>query len=102
VSILRVKQYRSGVRTGFIFRYAAALSTDILEGDTDWLLPVRSVATGKRLERMRRTGKKIAVWTVNDTKEMKRFLDDDRVEGIITDRADAALAVRAGREAPSG
>jgi glycerophosphoryl diester phosphodiesterase len=48
---------------------------------------------------MRRTGKKIAVWTVNDTKEMKRFLDDDRVEGIITDRADAALAVRAGRKA---
>ena len=100
VSISRVKQYRSGVRTGFIFRYAAALSKDILEGDTDWLLPVRSVATGKLLERMRRTGKKIAIWTVNDMKEMKRFLDDDRVEGIITDRTDAALAIRAGLKAP--
>jgi glycerophosphoryl diester phosphodiesterase len=101
-AIARVKQCRSGVRTGLIFKDAAALTTDILEGDTDWLFPVQSLAAGELLERMRRAGKKIAVWTVNDTEQMKRLLDDDRIEGIITDRTDSALAVRSGCEAPGG
>ena len=96
-SISRVKRYRFSVRTGFIFRDAAALATGILERDADWLFPFQSLASGELLERMRRTGKKIAVWTVNDTQQMKRLLDDDRIEGIITDRADIALGVRAGR-----
>jgi glycerophosphoryl diester phosphodiesterase len=99
-SIEQVKRHRPGVKTGFIFRDAGALTTNILEGDTDWLFPVQSLASGELLERMRRTGKKIAVWTVNDTKQMKRLLDDGRIKGIITDRADAALAVRAGRKTP--
>ena len=100
--LARVKQCRAGVRTGLIFKDAGALTTAILEGDTDWLLPARNLAEGKLLERMSRSGKKIAVWTVNDTKQMRRLLEDDRIEGIITDRTDAALAVRAGREAPKG
>ena len=100
--LARVKQCRAAVRTGLIFNDAAALTTEILEGDTDWLLPVQSLAAGELLERMKRAGKKIAVWTVNDTKQMKRLLDDDRIEGIITDRTDAAVAVREGQEAPNG
>jgi glycerophosphoryl diester phosphodiesterase len=100
--LARVKQCRSGVRTGLIFKDAAALTTDILEGDTDWLIPARNLAAGELLERMSRSGKKIAVWTVNDTEQMKRLLEDDRIEGIITDRTDAAVAVRAGRKAPDG
>jgi glycerophosphoryl diester phosphodiesterase len=100
--LARVKQCRSGVRTGLVFKDAGALTTAILEGDTDWLIPARNLAEGELLERMSRSGKKIAVWTVNDTDQMKRLLEDDRIEGIITDRTDAALAVRAGREAPSG
>jgi glycerophosphoryl diester phosphodiesterase len=100
--LARVKQYRAGVRTGLIFKDAGALTTAILEGDTDWLLPARNLAAGKLLESMSRSGKKIAVWTVNETKQMRRLLEDDRIEGIITDRTDAALAVRAGREAPNG
>ena len=100
--LARVKQCRAGVRTGLIFKDAGALTTAILEGDTDWLLPARNLAEGKLLERMSRSGKKIAVWTVNETKQMRRLLEDDRIEGIITDRTDAALAVRAGREAPKG
>ncbi len=100
--LARVKQCRAGVRTGLIFKDAGALTTAILEGDTDWLLPARNLAEGELLERMSRSGKKIAVWTVNDTKQMRRLLEDDRIEGIITDRTDAALAVRAGREAPNG
>jgi glycerophosphoryl diester phosphodiesterase len=100
--LARVKQCRAGVRTGLIFKDAGALTTAILEGDTDWLLPARNLAEGKLLESMSRSGKKIAVWTVNETKQMRRLLEDDRIEGIITDRTDAALAVRAGREAPNG
>jgi glycerophosphoryl diester phosphodiesterase len=100
--LARVKQCRAGVRTGFIFEDAGALTTAILEGDTDWLLPARNLAGGELLERMSRAGKKIAVWTVNDTKRMRRLFDDDRIEGIITDRTDAALAVRAGRPFPNG
>jgi len=98
----RVKQSRSEVRTGLIFNDVEALTTEILEGDTDWLLPVQSLAAGEMLERMKRAGKKIAVWTVNDTQQMKRLLDDDRIGGIITDRTDAALAVREGQKAPNG
>jgi len=100
--LARVKQCCAAVRTGLIFNDAAALTTEILEGDTDWLIPVQSLASGELLERMKRAGKKIAVWTVNDTQQMKRLLDDDRIEGIITDRTDAALAVREGQEAPNG
>jgi glycerophosphoryl diester phosphodiesterase len=102
ISLARVKHCSAAVRTGLIFNDAAALTTDILEGDTDWLLPVQSLAAGELLERMKRTGKNIAVWTVNDAQQMKRLLDDDRVGGIITDRTDAALAVREGQEAPNG
>jgi glycerophosphoryl diester phosphodiesterase len=100
--LARVKQCRVGVRAGLIFKDAGALTTDILEGDTDWLIPARNLVAGATLERMSRSGKKIAVWTVNDTEQMKRLLADDRIEGIITDRTDAALAVRAGLEAPDG
>lgn len=96
-SIAAVKQCRAGLRTGFIFNEAGALTRELLRGDTDWLIPVETLAAGRLLERMRQAGKKIAVWTVNDETRMKRLLDDDRIDGIITDRTDAALAVRAGR-----
>ncbi len=101
-AIARVRQCRAGVRTGFIFDAAGALTTEILRGDTEWLIPAEALAAGGLLERMREAGKKIAVWTVNDADRMKRLLDDDRIDGIITDRTDAALAVREGQEAPNG
>ena len=96
-SIERVKQCRAGVQTGLIFNDGTALTDEILQGQTEWLLPVVSLANDALLERMRKAGKRIAVWTVNDENRMKRLLDDDRIDGIITDRTDAALAVRAGR-----
>lgn len=96
-AIARVRQSRAGVRTGFIFDDAGALTPAILRGDADWLIPAETLASGELLDRMNETGKRIAAWTVNDTDRMKRFLDDDRIDGIITDRTDAALAVRASR-----
>jgi glycerophosphoryl diester phosphodiesterase len=85
------------VQTGLIFNDSGALTEEILQGGVEWMLPIESLAAGGLLERMRRAGKKIAPWTVNDEMRMKRLLDDDRIDGIITDRTDAALAVRAGR-----
>ncbi len=99
-SISAIKRHRPGVRTGFIFKDAGALTPDVLEGDTDWMLPVQSLVGDDLLVRLRQAGKKIAVWTVNGPQEMKRLLEDDRIDGIVTDRPDAALAVRAGRKAP--
>ena len=96
-AIAKAGQCRAGVRTGFIFNEAGALTTAILQGDAEWLIPVETLAAGEFLERMKEAGKRVAVWTVNDTDRMKRLLDDDRIDGIITDRTDAALAVRAGR-----
>ena len=37
------------------------------------------------------------VWTVDDTKEMKRYFQDPRIEGIITNRPDLALKLRKAR-----
>ncbi len=99
-SVERAGQSRAGVQTGLIFNDGGALTAAILEGKTEWLFPVEPLAAGDLLGRMRSAGKKIAVWTVNDETRIKRFLDDDRIDGIITDRTDAALAVRAGRQAP--
>jgi glycerophosphoryl diester phosphodiesterase len=99
-SISTVKRHRPGARTGFIFKDEGALATGILEGDTDWMLPVQSLVDDNLLARLRQAGKKIVVWTVNDKKQMKRLLEDDRIDGIVTDRPDAALAVRAGLDAP--
>ncbi|NPV04325.1 MAG: glycerophosphodiester phosphodiesterase [Syntrophaceae bacterium] len=96
-AVERARQCRTGIRTGFIFDDAGALTRAILHSDTEWLIPEETLARGDLLDRMRGAGKRIAVWTVNDTDRIRRFLDDDRIDGIITDRTDAALAVRAGR-----
>lgn len=96
-SVERARQSRAGIRTGFIFDDAGALTRAILRGDTEWLIPAETLAHGQLLDRMREAGKKVAVWTVNDADRMRRFLDDDRIDGIITDRTDAALAARPGR-----
>ncbi len=98
-SLARVKQYHPGVKTGFIFRFAPPLTKRILAGNADWLFPSQSIVSDRLLERAGRAGKKIAVWTVNDTRKMKRLLGDHRVNGIFTDRAEAALVVRAGLRA---
>jgi glycerophosphoryl diester phosphodiesterase len=36
------------------------------------------------------------VWTVNEEREIKRFLDDRRVTALITDRPDIAVRIRSG------
>jgi glycerophosphoryl diester phosphodiesterase len=42
-------------------------------------------------------GLPIWVWTVDDKRSMKRFMQDARIEGIITNRPDLALKLRKAR-----
>jgi glycerophosphoryl diester phosphodiesterase len=57
--------------------------------------PVRFV-TSRFVERVHEAGVEVHVWTVNDPADMVRLLDLD-VDGLVTDRADLALPLVAGR-----
>ena len=41
--------------------------------------------------------KPVWVWTVDDQRQIERFLTDSRIEGIITNRPDLALELRSAR-----
>jgi len=41
--------------------------------------------------------KPVWVWTVDDQRQIERFLADSRIEGIITNRPDLALELRSAR-----
>lgn len=53
--------------------------------------PLR-VVTPRFIDRVRRAGVEVHVWTVNDEDDMRRLLVQG-VDGVVTDRADLALAV---------
>jgi glycerophosphoryl diester phosphodiesterase len=46
------------------------------------------------LERARKRGKPVFVWTVNDEKMIWKLLNDNRVRAIITDQPDQAVSLR--------
>ncbi len=46
------------------------------------------------LERVRRNHKSVFVWTVNDEETIWKWLNDERVCAIITDRPDLAVSLR--------
>ncbi len=46
------------------------------------------------LERIKRNGKRVWVWTVNDQEMILKLLRDKRVHGIVTDKPDLALPLR--------
>ncbi len=54
------------------------------------------ITTPRMIARLHRAGVEIHIWTVNDPIRMTELLDLG-VDGIVTDRADLALAVVAGR-----
>ncbi len=66
----------------------------------NFAVPHRSMLGLGLLRRLRSMGLPAWIWTVNDTQQMKALFELG-VAGIITDRPDLALAVRATlREAP--
>jgi glycerophosphoryl diester phosphodiesterase len=42
-------------------------------------------------------GRPVWIWTVDDRRRMERFMDDPRVEAIVTNRPDLALSLRSAR-----
>ncbi len=61
--------------------------------DVDFVSPHYKLVTWDYMLRMRLGGKKIYVWTVNDEAIMKKLLKK-KVDGIITDVPDKAIAIR--------
>jgi glycerophosphoryl diester phosphodiesterase len=60
----------------------------------DFITLDQQKATDQALSAGKRAGKPVWVWTVDDRRLMKRFMRDDRVEAIITNRPDLALKLR--------
>jgi glycerophosphoryl diester phosphodiesterase len=54
------------------------------------------VSTPRILNAFHRLGIEVHVWTVNEVADMRRLLDAG-IDGLVTDRADLALDVIAGR-----
>jgi glycerophosphoryl diester phosphodiesterase len=62
----------------------------------DFLVPNFRLLKFAFLTRARRRNIPVYVWTVNEKSMIEKLLRDKRVEGIITDRPDIAVAVRRG------
>lgn len=60
----------------------------------DFLVPHFRLLKFGFLNRAQRNNKPVYVWTVNDGKMISGLLNDQRVEAIITDRPDVAVALR--------
>ncbi|NIO05322.1 MAG: glycerophosphodiester phosphodiesterase [Proteobacteria bacterium] len=61
---------------------------------TDFLVPHFKLLRFGFLDRAQRMNQPVFVWTVNDEKMMARFLSDNRVEALITDKPDVAVEIR--------
>jgi len=64
------------------------------EAKADFLVPHWKMLKLGFLERVKRADKPVHVWTVNDEEMILKFLNDQRIDGIITDKPDLALSLR--------
>jgi len=60
----------------------------------DFLVPHWRLLRLGFLERVKRENKPVFVWTVNDQEMIWKWLQEERIDGIITDRPDLALSLR--------
>ena len=65
-----------------------------LEAKADFLVPHWRLLWFGFLDRAKRENRPVFVWTVNDEKKIWKMLQDERVDGIITDRADLAISLK--------
>jgi glycerophosphoryl diester phosphodiesterase len=56
----------------------------------DYVIPHKSLATRSVITEIQKAGKKVLVWTVNSTRDMKRFAGWD-ADGIISDHPDKLI-----------
>lgn len=60
----------------------------------DFLVPNWELLKFGFLERMKKKNIPVFIWTVNDEEMIRKLLQDERVDGIITDRPDFAMLLR--------
>jgi glycerophosphoryl diester phosphodiesterase len=102
LSIKKVKEKYPKARTGLLLsirkskRKLSRLLSSRRCGSTssDFFLPDSLLVRLGFLERAKKYKKRSIVWGVNSRRMMKKMLEDDRVEGIITDKLDIALEVK--------
>ena len=76
----------------------AGLTTQRVEPNhADFIALDQQYASEDALALAERYGIKVWVWTVDDRRLMERFVNDRRVEGLITNRPDVALKLRTAR-----
>ncbi|HSS62784.1 MAG TPA: glycerophosphodiester phosphodiesterase [Candidatus Limnocylindrales bacterium] len=89
-SIQRIKERYPEVRAGLTKQFVEETTADFIALDhhhaTEEAL---AFCAGYRIP--------VWVWTVDDKREMRRFMSDPRIEGIITNRPDEALKLRTAR-----
>lgn len=64
------------------------------EAKADFLVPHWRVLWFGFLDRAKRENRPVFVWTVNDQRKIWKMLDDERIDAIITDKPDLAIALR--------
>jgi len=101
-SIKKVKEGYPKASTGLLLglRKSKRKISDLLfsqkcsSNHADFFLPDSFLARLGFLGRVKKYNKRSIVWGVNSRRVMKKMLEDDRVEGIITDKLDLALKVK--------
>ena len=88
--ISNLKEHFPEIRVG--------LTTQRVEPNhADFIALDQQYASDGALATAERYGIKVWVWTVDDRRLMERFVNDRRVEGLITNRPDVALKLRTAR-----
>lgn len=83
-SVRIVKEQFPEVRTGITAKDVKATNADFAPLD-------QQHASEEALDFCARNQIPVWIWTVDDERLMKRFIDDERIEGIVTNRPDLAL-----------
>lgn len=67
------------------------------QNHADFIALDQRYASNDALDLCERYGIKVWVWTVDDKRLMQRFVNDHRIEGLITNRPDLAVRLRSAR-----
>ncbi len=91
-----VRRLAPEARTGLLVgprRGPLDLERRVTQAGADFLAPQASLARAGLLGWAAARGLRSWVWTVNDARALRTFLGDARVEAVITDRPQRALAI---------
>lgn len=99
-ALREVNELASAVRTGFVIERAEALA-ELRNVTVDYLVPNFALVRAGILDEATARGLPVFVWTVNEEADIVAVMADQRVTGIITDRPELAISLRADASAGS-